>query len=777
MRRFTKYAVVGTWLISIALAMADDAERMPLRLLSSTLPPTQNPLDVMVDPASLKLFVNGTEYYIKGVAYNPVPVGYQYVDKPGTGKMVDDIPAGYGGLCKSMISPEKTDDGDVSLVSACYDSDFAKSLSGGPWPNGDWFGDLWRRDFPLMEEMGINSVRFYNINPKNLLSCKQTPGWCDERGYIPDHRPMFKEAARHGLTVLWPLPTATEEAISCLSPDDIDADIDLSNVSIPDQLDSPACKKHWHILKGMIDEVVHEPNLLMWCYGNEDIPSAKLADKLTAEPTVEGEFRLNMQNEFIWRIRNYTTSHHNRRVPVTHATFGSPGIPTMNMMKYMDVDVFGSNPYGGAVLANNRPIPGDDDMPKKNWPHLPGLPKEHQPDGPAMWPGQVYLNWYLNKPTLATEWGNQPPMKGTLCLEEGKQGCQDGCTPEGDTPTELGLDECQASAFLNYGWQWGPNTLVNPSDAAWVSVFWKGMLEFSRMGGLIGGYFFEWTDELYSKRDDWSQRGLGLYHPEASFDECQDGSTDGSAAGGWGADKLTLTRAGEVALNGYTENGYNLSSYSFRADPFALMGYEPLKLQGQEPLPPTMGDGSESTSAELREKSWGVPRACFDEEVQATCLSRKAVASSATLKAMDDICEKPKGFFSWLLFRGPKADCSAISSTGPLYECTMLQKATHVFTALHRKTGQCNPAVAIECSSPPCQSAILSSSLGECRQPVSFEPEEWELEPRAASSPILLYASLGAGLLAILLLAVQAFLSHRRKRESDPERLPLKLVV
>ena len=89
------------------------------------------------------------------MCYNPVPLGWKNISNDNTGG---------GGYC----SPKRTSFGEWK--SACYDSDFFDGSPDIPdrfpvGPSEGWFQALWKRDFPVMKELGINTLRLYNANP------------------------------------------------------------------------------------------------------------------------------------------------------------------------------------------------------------------------------------------------------------------------------------------------------------------------------------------------------------------------------------------------------------------------------------------------------------------------------------------------------------------------------------------------------------------------------------------------------------------------------------
>ncbi len=109
--------------------------------------------DVVVK--NLKLFVNEEEFWIKGMCYNPVPLGENTMDRRTF--------TGGGGLC----SVKRTPFGE--WYSACFDSDYFDGSSDSParYPPGppSWFRPIWERDFPILKGLGVNTIRLYNANP------------------------------------------------------------------------------------------------------------------------------------------------------------------------------------------------------------------------------------------------------------------------------------------------------------------------------------------------------------------------------------------------------------------------------------------------------------------------------------------------------------------------------------------------------------------------------------------------------------------------------------
>jgi hypothetical protein len=90
-----------------------------------------------------------------------------------------------------------------------------------PGPAVGWFQALWERDFPIMKELGVNTLRLYNSNPTTRqASIEQlgTNGIADPLG--KNHIPFMDMAAQYGFKVIFPLmgdqtilTTASEEEV------------------------------------------------------------------------------------------------------------------------------------------------------------------------------------------------------------------------------------------------------------------------------------------------------------------------------------------------------------------------------------------------------------------------------------------------------------------------------------------------------------------------------------------------------------------------------------
>lgn len=243
----------------------------------------------------LKLYVNCEEYFIKAMAYNPVPLGYL--------KMNADKTSG-GGFC----SVKRTPFGEWK--SACYDSDYFDGSADvwSRWPPGpeSWFKAVWERDFPIMKELGVNTLRLYNANPTTRQATSEQLGTnsiVEPLG--KDHIPFMNLAYQNGFKIIFPL-CGDETLLTTLTEDQFK-----------------------QLLRNQIDEVGNHSALIMWNFSNEL--------NLGSDPALVAKL-----NNYIAYIKQYTQQKWNRQVPVTTAVVD---IPTSydTLMATLNVDVFSSN--------------------------------------------------------------------------------------------------------------------------------------------------------------------------------------------------------------------------------------------------------------------------------------------------------------------------------------------------------------------------------------------------------------------------------------------------
>lgn len=159
------------------------------------------------------------------MAYHPTPLGWGSMSKNGVGG---------GGLCSVKVTPWR------EYLSACWDrctksflwcctfdlahsyhipSDYFDGSSGeNRTPPGPpvWFGEVWKRDFPHLIDLGVNTIRIYNINPTTRLASENLLEQRWNKIQLPegkDHRPFMDAAAEAGIKVMFPL-VADETALT-----------------------------------------------------------------------------------------------------------------------------------------------------------------------------------------------------------------------------------------------------------------------------------------------------------------------------------------------------------------------------------------------------------------------------------------------------------------------------------------------------------------------------------------------------------------------------------
>ncbi len=143
-----------------------------------------------------KLFVSGKEYFVKGMAYNPAPLGQASMDENG-----------YAGA--GLCSLKKTVFGEYK--SACFGSDYFDGVRPNSdrvpaGPNGPWWRKVWLRDFPIMQDLGVNTLRVYNLNPitKTLLSKYPDEFPTADSAFAAEHTQFLDTAFAYGLKVMVP---------------------------------------------------------------------------------------------------------------------------------------------------------------------------------------------------------------------------------------------------------------------------------------------------------------------------------------------------------------------------------------------------------------------------------------------------------------------------------------------------------------------------------------------------------------------------------------------
>jgi hypothetical protein len=171
--------------------------------------------------------------------------------------------------------------------------------------------------FIWLLELGVNTLRIYNVNPTSQLYADKYIG-VDPNIKVdigPSHRPFLDKASEYGFKVIFPI-LSDETALNDYPMDQV---------------------LRW--IQTQIEEVGDHPALLMWLMGNEL--------DLSADPQ-----EVQFLNGMFDIIRNYTYQKFQRRIPVTSAVVDYP--PSYDtLVRTMNVDVFTSNAgYRGLTLGN-----------------------------------------------------------------------------------------------------------------------------------------------------------------------------------------------------------------------------------------------------------------------------------------------------------------------------------------------------------------------------------------------------------------------------------------
>ncbi|PRP84849.1 hypothetical protein PROFUN_07503 [Planoprotostelium fungivorum] len=218
----------------------------------------------------LRLFYGETEYFIKGVAYSPSPLA----------KIIEGQLNGTG-LCtprKTFVLGSFT---QTQIVSPCnYDDYFDGSIYPGG-PSGGWFNGLWARDFPVLQRMGVNTIRLYRTWPVTQLSIDSDPLYVDKSVVGTNHIPFLDMAQQYGLKVLFPL--LADQAL----------------------LDSFSASQIQYYIRVFIDEVGYHPAILMYSFGNE------------LQFTSRDDSFISKVNSYIDYARQYQVQKWGRYLPIT----------------------------------------------------------------------------------------------------------------------------------------------------------------------------------------------------------------------------------------------------------------------------------------------------------------------------------------------------------------------------------------------------------------------------------------------------------------------------
>lgn len=265
-------------------------------------------LDVYFE--DLHMMVEGKEFFVKGVSYNPFPLGVQSMNIHGP-----DKDYGGGGFC-SAKSTMFAEDKSACFGSDMFDGSPAPPDRSPPGPTGPWWKPVWERDFAYLKQLGINTLRVYNLNPytKHLLETRSSiPGVIDPQ-LGAQHLPFLDYAHENGFKVI--LPIVTDQTMLMLSSHQFLTDV----------------------IESQVEELGNHPALLAFLVGNEL--------GLDNNPAL-----LNLVNRMMHKVRWYTFQYWNRTVPVSTALIDNPDTYD-RYIRELDVDFFTINVFRSISLQS-----------------------------------------------------------------------------------------------------------------------------------------------------------------------------------------------------------------------------------------------------------------------------------------------------------------------------------------------------------------------------------------------------------------------------------------
>lgn len=168
------------WLLTVAPSLIADE---PQAQGSTDKPKIEN----------FQLMVKGAPFLIKGMAYSPEPKGYPGNDLEGSSPYNWDYNKGAW-MCMPANQYGTTD-----WQSPCSDDDFFGFLTIQSDANNKFnavLKDKWDRELQEMKNIGVNTLRLYNINPAQI-----------ESKFSKDHRAFLDVVHAKGMYVLYPILT------------------------------------------------------------------------------------------------------------------------------------------------------------------------------------------------------------------------------------------------------------------------------------------------------------------------------------------------------------------------------------------------------------------------------------------------------------------------------------------------------------------------------------------------------------------------------------------
>ncbi|PRP81615.1 hypothetical protein PROFUN_01122 [Planoprotostelium fungivorum] len=226
---------------------------------------------------NLRLFYGNEEYFIKGMAYSPSPLAKTY-EGQNEGS----------GLCTPRPTYAIGSHTVVQSTSSCNTEDYFDGSIYTPGPSTGFWNAVWERDFPLIQNMGVNTIRIYHAHPITQAAIDNNAAYTDKTVKGTSHTAFLDLASQHNLKVVFPL---------------------YAESAALDTVDASFIQEY---IRNIIDEVGNHPALLLYTFGNELQFSSR------------DQAYIDKINSFIDYARSYQNTKWNRKIPFTVALIDIP---------------------------------------------------------------------------------------------------------------------------------------------------------------------------------------------------------------------------------------------------------------------------------------------------------------------------------------------------------------------------------------------------------------------------------------------------------------------
>lgn len=264
-----------------------------------------------------QLLMNGKNFVVKGITYHPVPIG-QHISSYGNKWMFADAD-------------------ENGVLDAPYESWVDVNKNGKQDANEPPVGD-----FRLMADMGVNAIRLYRMGDENS---ETIDGEAAARGAVVEYDPG--EFNKDVLRDLY-----NRYGISMIMGDFLGAYTVGSGASWDagtDYTDPVQLENMRMVLTNFVKDHRHEPYVLMWVLGNENLMPASYAgvNATRTQASVQVEAYLKFVNEMAELIHQLDPDH-----PVAVGNLDLLNLE--DHAKYAPaVDIFGANLYRGTMGFGN----------------------------------------------------------------------------------------------------------------------------------------------------------------------------------------------------------------------------------------------------------------------------------------------------------------------------------------------------------------------------------------------------------------------------------------